>query len=215
MLVYNSNCRIVIYFYEHFFGESLLLALCCTYRLSSLQTPARPLETFPNVWCVQCCLQPNEWPLLQATGYRLVFLKNLALLCSFVRTKLCGEGRATQMSLSASDVTNRIRVPYRLQLDFVAVCTAWLCLYIQLSFNCEGSVMFVQWIYLFCCEASYVKADKHSLRIAHPLRYLYFWMRMKSTRAYIQYFAGWSAECFKFEIWCGDLLALGAYPTNS
>jgi hypothetical protein len=43
-----------------------------------------------------------------ATGYRLVFLKNLALLCSFVRTKLCGEGRATQMSLSASDVTNRI-----------------------------------------------------------------------------------------------------------
>jgi hypothetical protein len=88
------------------------------------------------------------------------------------------------MSLSASDVTNRIWGPHRLQLDFVATCTACVCLNIQLSFNCQGFVMFAQWIYLFCCEASYVKEDKHSLRVAHPLKYLYFWMRIKSTRAH-------------------------------
>jgi hypothetical protein len=65
------------------------------------------------------------------------------MLCSFVRTELGGEGRATQMSLPASDVTNRIGVPHRLQLDFVAACTACACLNVQLSFNCQGSVMLV------------------------------------------------------------------------
>jgi len=126
----------------------LQLAFCSTYGLSSLQTTAWPPETRSNVWRVQCCLQPsryqsNEWPLLQATGYRLVFMKNVAMLCSFVRTELCGEGRATQMSLPASDVTNRVRVPHRLQLHFVAPCTGSICFNVQLSSNYQGSVLLV------------------------------------------------------------------------
>ena len=124
------------------------LAVCSTYRLSSLQTRAWPPETRSTVWCVQCCQQAcryesNEWPLLQATGYGLVFMKNIAMPCSFVRTKMCGEGRATQMSLPASDITNRIRVPHRLQLHFVAACTARVCFNVQLSFNDQGRVLLV------------------------------------------------------------------------
>lgn len=65
------------------------------------------------------------------------------MLCSFVRTELCGEGRATQMSLPATDVTNRIRVPHRLQLHFVAPCTACICFNVRLSFDYEGSVLSV------------------------------------------------------------------------
>ena len=75
-------------------------------------------------------------------------MKNVATLCSFVRTELCGEERATQMSLPASDVTNRIRVPHRLQLQFVAPCTACICFNVQLSFNYQGSVLLVRSINL-------------------------------------------------------------------
>jgi hypothetical protein len=44
-----------------------------------------------------------------AIGYRLLFLKKLAMLRSFVLSELCGEEGATQMSLPAPDVTNKIR----------------------------------------------------------------------------------------------------------
>jgi hypothetical protein len=52
-------------------------------------------------------------------------------------------GGATQMSLPASDVTNRIRVPHRLQLHFVAPCTAIICFSVRLSFHYQGSVLLV------------------------------------------------------------------------
>jgi hypothetical protein len=68
----------------------------------------------------------NGRPLLQACLCSWKTSQCSALL--FARN-FCGEGRATQMSLPASDVTNGSRVPHRLQLHFVAACTAFVSMH--------------------------------------------------------------------------------------
>jgi hypothetical protein len=146
MLAFNSTFLLSVIFPNSFFWESLQLAVCSTYRVSSLHTPAWLPETRSNVRRVQCCLQPcryqsNEWPLLQPTG--LCSWKTSQCSALLFAQNFCGEGRATQMSLPASDVTNRTRVPHRLQLHFVAACTACICFNAQLSLNYQGTVLLV------------------------------------------------------------------------
>ena len=142
----TQHYRVFGYFSEQFFRESLQLAVCRNYRLSSLQTPAWPPEARPSVWCVQCCLQPcryqsNEWPLLQATRFCSWKTSQCSALLFARNCVVRGEPHRCHCLFLT------LQTGYELHIQFgrilLTACTACICLNVQLSFNYQASVLFV------------------------------------------------------------------------